>query len=91
MNQKLRKAGFSFHQEISTDRMAAPVLYSRESRGSAEKKRPRTAVQDMGDGDEREGAAKEGGRKVGLNPGKRNIVAMVCERNEKLRYTSIQR
>jgi hypothetical protein len=28
---------------------------------------------------------EEGGRKVGLNPGKRNIITMVCERNQRRR------
>ena len=31
------------------------------------------------------------GRKVGLDPGKNNIVMMVSETNEKMRYTTAQR
>ena len=31
------------------------------------------------------------GRRVGLDPGKRNIVTMICEKGKKLKYTAKQR
>ena len=88
VNRKLRNAGFRFHHEISTDGVAISVLYSKEASRPAEEsplpKRPRTTrsnnVKD-----------EEGGRKVGLDPGKKNIITMVCERNQKLRYTTAQK
>lgn len=90
VNRKLRNAGFRFHHEISTDGVVVSLLYSREACRPAEEGPPPKRLRTTGYDDD-DGKDEEGGRKIGLDPGKRNIVTMVCERNERLRYTTAQR
>ena len=81
---KTRK--FKFHHEITTDGVAASLLFSRDvsSQQLSFCKHQSSIVHE-------ETANCYGGRCVGLDPGKRNIATLVDENGVSMRYTSKQR
>lgn len=80
-----RLAGFKFHHEITTDGVAVSVLFSRPARmadgESRVKKRQRLA----------ESQNMPNCSRVGVDPGRKNLVTLVDQDGRKLRYTSKQR
>lgn len=87
MDSKTRK--FKYHHEITTDGVAASLLFSREASSQTEehlsfcKRRSSIACE--------EPVNCYGGRCIGLDPGKRNIATLVDENGVSLRYTSRKR
>lgn len=81
VDSKSRK--FSFHHELSTDGVAASLLYSRVSAGGDRAQNDEHLKHTFGN--------MPPGRPVGLDPGKKNILTMADENGNSLKYTACQR
>ena len=92
VDRKLRK-GFRFHHEISTDGVSISILYSRpKPRAPTDMATPRVdragklSIHCSGEYDSAPPC-----KRVGLDPGKRNVATMIDEDGIFLRYTARQR
>ncbi len=78
-----RPKGFRFHHKITTDGVAASVLFSRPARKLDGKSKRRRLYQ----GEEEEAPSSL----VGVDPGRRNLITAMDRKGRTSRYTSRQR
>ena len=82
-----QRVGFSFHHKASTDGVDTKQVFPCTS--NSDTPAPHNERKIATDGVTSSSCCP--GRKVGLDPGKHNIVTMICERGKKLRFTAKQR
>ena len=91
VDRKVKKSGFRFHHEVMTDGVAVTLLYSKITSSSLGGAVPQSKKAKREEGAEKDVGKPSRARRVGLDPGKRNVVTMVCEVGDKLKYTTKQR